>query len=380
MLNQSTSKYNFFDRLSRALIVMLGLFMMTSPIHAMENDNIEIEQKPLSNHEKDEFDLFWDKLVELNENNIFLSFSAERSQTKESYNHSKCMNLWHHFKLKLPDEIGQLKNLVELDLSDNGLSSLPAPLFHLEKLCVLNLSSNPLRNLSEDIGNLKTLQTLKINLNFLTNLPESLSKLTTLTELRISSNKLKTLPDIFESLINLNTLHIGHNKLVTLPNSFSHLRNLVVLTLNENKLSILPEHIGNLTNLSTLYLEFNNLGKLPNSIGNLKILKFLTLDEKQITRLPDSFAQLMNLEEVLIAQKEIRMSSPILSYHTITKHLTDTQLNNLKILCKKLPFIIHIYFLLESIPDDKLPMDVNKYIAEYLGLLYTKKSNQQPVK
>ena len=66
------------------------------------------------------------------------------------------------FSGSLKAEVGQLSNLVELNISDNNFTGLPAEVGRLEKLEVLNLSNNPLTGLPYEIGNLKNLKTLDL--------------------------------------------------------------------------------------------------------------------------------------------------------------------------------------------------------------------------
>ena len=66
----------------------------------------------------------------------------------------------------LPKEIGQLQNLILIDLRDNKLTKLP-----------------------KEIGRLKNLTNLKVESNRLSELPKEIGKLKKLTELYVSSSK-----------------------------------------------------------------------------------------------------------------------------------------------------------------------------------------------
>ena len=68
----------------------------------------------------------------------------------------------------VPESIGQLEQLQELNLSDNGLTVLPESIGQLAQLQVLNLNSNQLTILPESIGQLTQLQTLQLSPNKLT--------------------------------------------------------------------------------------------------------------------------------------------------------------------------------------------------------------------
>jgi Leucine-rich repeat (LRR) protein len=66
---------------------------------------------------------------------------------------------------ELPPAIGNLINLIALDLSYNRLSSLPPQIAYLQNLQVLDLYNNQLSSLPPEIGNLTNLQWLWLDNN-----------------------------------------------------------------------------------------------------------------------------------------------------------------------------------------------------------------------
>jgi len=65
----------------------------------------------------------------------------------------------------IQSQIGQLGNLIVLDASNNKMTGVPAEIGQLEKLEVLNLSNNQLTGLPNELGNLKNLKILNISGN-----------------------------------------------------------------------------------------------------------------------------------------------------------------------------------------------------------------------
>lgn len=65
----------------------------------------------------------------------------------------------------LPSEIGRLKNLKVLDLSNNRFTGVPAEVGHLTHLEILNLSNNQLTGLPHELGELQNLKALDISGN-----------------------------------------------------------------------------------------------------------------------------------------------------------------------------------------------------------------------
>jgi hypothetical protein len=94
----------------------------------------------------------------------------------------------------LPDSIGDLGHLEEIDIYGTNLNALPESLGRLENLRTLYLECNVLTTLPKSVGNLKQLTHLSVQGNRLKVLPQSLVELTHLRYLNLINNRLKTLP------------------------------------------------------------------------------------------------------------------------------------------------------------------------------------------
>jgi len=77
----------------------------------------------------------------------------------------------------LPDTLGELQKLEELDLGRNGLSTVPPQVASLRGLKKLALDYNDLRAIPAFVGDLPDLQELSVNANGGVALPPSLAKL-----------------------------------------------------------------------------------------------------------------------------------------------------------------------------------------------------------
>ncbi len=164
---------------------------------------------------------------------------------------------------ELPDEIGQLTNLISLSLSNNRLKALPDSIVQLTNLTTLNLQDNQLTVLPKSLGQLTHLTCLYFWNNNLTSLPDSIGQLINLTALYISNNQLKVLPDSIGQLTTLKSLDLGNNQLEVLPDSIGQLTTLESLDLGNNQLEVLPDSIGQLFNLTFLNLGVNKLTQIP---------------------------------------------------------------------------------------------------------------------
>lgn len=65
----------------------------------------------------------------------------------------------------LPSQVGQLKNLRVLNVSNNQMTGVPAEVGQLSKLEILDLSNNQLTGLPNELANLKKLKTLNLSGN-----------------------------------------------------------------------------------------------------------------------------------------------------------------------------------------------------------------------
>lgn len=90
----------------------------------------------------------------------------------------------------LPDTLGGLEKLEELDLGRNGITSLPPEVASLRGLKKLSLDYNEIRALPSFVGDLPNLQELSVNANGGVVLPPSLAKLKGL-KVFMGNNRLK---------------------------------------------------------------------------------------------------------------------------------------------------------------------------------------------
>ncbi|XP_054019087.1 leucine-rich repeat and calponin homology domain-containing protein 1 [Dryobates pubescens] len=151
------------------------------------------------------------------------------------------LNLYHNCIKIVPDAIVNLQMLTYLNLSRNQLSSLPACLCGLP-LKVLIASNNKLGSLPEEIGQLKQLMELDVSCNEITTLPQQIGKLKCLKELNVRRNYLEVLP---QELVQLPLVKFDFscNKVLVIPICFRKMVQLQVLLLENNPLQSPPAQI-----------------------------------------------------------------------------------------------------------------------------------------
>ncbi|OIT40589.1 leucine-rich repeat receptor-like serinethreonine-protein kinase bam2 [Nicotiana attenuata] len=212
-----------------------------------------------------------------------------------------------HFNLLLnnieggiPSTIGGLCKLINFDLSGNNLTgSLPEILEGAEKcdskrplpsLMYLKLSINALvGKIPEWLGQLKNLQQLGLASNFFDGpIPASLGTLQNLTNLGLSGNQLTgTLPESFGQLSELSVLDVSSNFLIgTLSEvHFKNLSKMKILDLSSNSftLNVNPNWIPPFQ-IRNLDMESCHLGpSFPTWLKSQKELKFLDISNASIS-------------------------------------------------------------------------------------------------
>ncbi|KAM9610129.1 leucine-rich repeat and calponin homology domain-containing protein 1 isoform 10-T10 [Trichechus inunguis] len=151
------------------------------------------------------------------------------------------LNLYHNCIRVIPEAIVNLQMLTYLNLSRNQLSTLPACLCGLP-LKVLIASNNKLGSLPEEIGQLKQLMELDVSCNEITALPHQIGQLKSLRELNVRRNYLKVLP---QELVDLPLVKFDFscNKVLAIPICFREMKQLQVLLLENNPLQSPPAQI-----------------------------------------------------------------------------------------------------------------------------------------
>ncbi|XP_056321288.1 leucine-rich repeat and calponin homology domain-containing protein 1 isoform X1 [Danio aesculapii] len=151
------------------------------------------------------------------------------------------LNLYHNCIKSIPDTIISLQSLTSLNISRNQLSVLPACVCGLP-LRVLNASNNKLNALPESIGQLTNLMELDVSCNEITALPRQIVQLISLRELNVHRNLLCVLP---EDLADLPLVKFDFccNKVSTIPVCYRKMTQLQSLQLENNPLQSPPAQI-----------------------------------------------------------------------------------------------------------------------------------------
>uniref|UniRef100_A0A9J7ZYF6 Leucine rich repeat containing 1 n=2 Tax=Cyprinus carpio TaxID=7962 RepID=A0A9J7ZYF6_CYPCA len=187
---------------------------------------------------------------------------------------------WCAHVLSLPQELGSMRSLTCLDVSENKLEHLPEEMGNLLSLTDLLVSQNLIDMLPESLGKLRRLSILKADQNRLVHLPESIGNCESLTELVLTENQLVSLPRSIGKLKKLSNFNCDRNRLMSLPKEIGGCCSLTVLCVRENHLTRIPPELSQATELHVLDVSGNRLLYLPLTLTSLR-LKALWLSENQ---------------------------------------------------------------------------------------------------
>jgi Leucine-rich repeat (LRR) protein len=181
-----------------------------------------------------------------------------------------------------------------LRLTHWNLQGFPLDGNFLTALTVMDLQSNQIRTLPPIIGFYAHLVNLNLSNNLLETLPEQIRAMHAgLTELDVSNNQLLKLPNGLCNLTSLIRLRMANNKLKVIPDNVSKLTMLRYLDLDFNRVQNIPETLASMTRLTELLLEDNPIKLVtPSSFTNCRSMRHLRV---QIEWMDDMIAWRKNM-------------------------------------------------------------------------------------
>ncbi|XP_014727130.1 PREDICTED: leucine-rich repeat and calponin homology domain-containing protein 3 isoform X2 [Sturnus vulgaris] len=151
------------------------------------------------------------------------------------------LNLYQNCIRYIPEAVLNLQSLTFLNISRNQLSTLPVHLCSLP-LKVLIASNNKLVSIPEEIGRLRQLTELDVSCNEIQTIPPQIGNLESLRDLNVRRNNLVRLPEELAELP-LIRLDFSCNKITTIPVCYRNLRHLQTIMLENNPLQSPPAQI-----------------------------------------------------------------------------------------------------------------------------------------
>ncbi|XP_035665262.1 leucine-rich repeat and IQ domain-containing protein 4-like [Branchiostoma floridae] len=210
----------------------------------------------------------------------------------------------------IPEALGRLQKLFVLVAGGNKLTSIPEEVFDITGLGVLDVSKNKVTSIPEAIGRLQKLLLLDADDNTLTSLPQAIGSLQKLRELYIYGNQLTEVPSGVCSLPNLEKLSVSKNKLSTFPPGVEKLQKLRELCIYDNQLTEVPSGVCSLPNLEVLNVRNNKLSTFPPGVEKLQKLRELYIKDNQLMEVPPGVCSLSNLEVLDLDNNKLSIFPP----------------------------------------------------------------------
>lgn len=221
----------------------------------------------------------------------------------------------------IADEFWKLRNLKQLYLSAK-IDTVSSEIKNLTNLTILSLRKSGIKKVPAEIGLLTNLNELRLEFNELSTVPKEIGNLTKLESLYLYSNHIETLPKEIENLTNLESFIIHTNRIEKIAFNIGNLINLRHIEFSSNKIDSISPEIGKLTKLSQLLLANNQLTSIPKEIGNLAdSLRHLYLCDNRLTELPAEIGNCKNLESIRIYNNRLKSIPGTLENLTKIKHL-----------------------------------------------------------
>ncbi|KAI6681287.1 hypothetical protein NL676_035168 [Syzygium grande] len=196
--------------------------------------------------------------------------------------------------MMLPDSIGMLKRLAELDISETGITELPITIVNLESLKVLKMNYSRMQKLPEAIGMLEKLEEIYgKDCTLLEMIPSDIARLPVLKILKLTDTLVKNVPKLPQSLLPSSLREFGVYDCRSLEvvdlSDLSNFKKLMVFR-GCPKLGEI-QGLDKLESLESLHIRGCSLLRLPD-LSNWKKLKTwdvdaLTIDSargKQVAR------------------------------------------------------------------------------------------------
>ncbi|MDH7448215.1 leucine-rich repeat domain-containing protein [Aquimarina sp. 2201CG14-23] len=199
----------------------------------------------------------------------------------------------------LPNDIGQLSLLKEIQIINGNFFEVPESFFALNNLETIALNNNEnLTTLPEGFNSFERLASLTITgSKGIQTFNNSIFEISTLRELDLSNNNIGFL-----------TIEDG-----IIPDGIGMLAQLIDLNLENNHINTISPRTGDLINLKTINFSNNNIIDIPKELGALTILDVLDVSGNlQLNEIPEEVCKLEDLGTTIISEGEcgdLRVSS-----------------------------------------------------------------------
>lgn len=207
----------------------------------------------------------------------------------------------------MPIPLIKSTSIEKLDLSNNGIFEFPKG-FEKLPLVNLNISNNLIDSLPSEILKMKKIVTIDFSYNTGTVNSYNYILLAKLSSLKkVSIQGAFYLPNTIGLLTQIESLNLAHGNFNTVPKELNNLSKIEALDISDCKqlqLDLLFDQISNWKILKTIHLGHFKMNRIPYNINKLYGLKKVSIWNSCIEELPSSFTRL-NLNTIEITNSKI---------------------------------------------------------------------------
>ena len=219
------------------------------------------------------------------------------AERRDSFTHIDLSNLG---LTQVPPEVFTLRNLINLNLSFNKLTSFDVAADAFPTLQLLDLKCNQLATFNVAIGALSTLETLFLTQNQLTSFNSSGNSFPSLSTLNVNHNQLTDFNAQVDAYPMLRDLGLENNLLKSFNPAIGAFPNLVKFDLNNNFLNTFNITANVYPALRHLWLGHNELTNFNVPAGAFPELNRLSLTNNQLTNFNAGANAFPNLRDLYL--------------------------------------------------------------------------------
>ncbi|KAF8034845.1 hypothetical protein BT93_C1003 [Corymbia citriodora subsp. variegata] len=206
---------------------------------------------------------------------------------------------------KLPNSIGMLQCLVELDVSFTSIEELPNTIFDLKSLKMLKMNNSHMK-LSNSIGMLQCLVELDVSFTSIEELPNTIVDLKSLKILKMNYSHMRKLPEGIVKMEKLEEIHGNYCRALEIPGDIVRLSSLKILELKETCVKNVPELPPSLVSLCLTSGAVQNFPDIFNLMNRSSLKKmYIIFGEGD-----DGICVELDLPYRPISNNSLRMSLP----------------------------------------------------------------------
>ena len=265
-----------------------------------------------------------------------------------------------HMK-KLPACVAKLASLENLNIRNCDLEELPKEMY-LSNITSLSIVNTNIKSLPDEVGDMKRLNNISLSNNKFTEFPECVTRLKDIIYFDTINEKITSIPESIKSWKKVTSLRFTGTEITELPDVFNDLHILACLDLKDNKsLSTLPasmvdikvpydNHSYTRKALRTLILDGCAFTEIP-SVLVQENTGFLSMKDNQITRVRKEDIEKMTDLQTLILDRNPLQSFPQINHRKLGMlSLIDCGLEKSDVDVSGLPSLpsTHLFFTQEK--------------------------------